>query len=394
MLSLVHLDTGEDLRGGQIQLLMLARGLAARGHQQLIVTLDGTALEARARQEGYRVFGLPRHDPAGAHGVFQLRQLLHSEPFQILHAHDGRGQTISWLASMGMHVSRVASRRVIYAPPRRIDTRLKYGRTCDAVIAVSNYVRQLLVDAGVPDSRIEVIYDGVEIQENLPDAVTRSRLRAQWQWGCSDQDFVVGHIASAGQEKGLDVARDAASLLKESVPEARIVTALTGSGCSGPQSFFYPIEGEVLGMDGGGGLKVNYTSNLRTMVLPQNRSEFFTALDLFIMPSRAEGLGSAALLAMAHGVPVVASQVGGLPEIVEEGETGWLVPPGSAQALADAIVRAASDPVRLREMGIKARQRAAQFSSTLMVERTEKLYERLVGEKSLEFESQKVKGKS
>jgi glycosyltransferase involved in cell wall biosynthesis len=95
------------------------------------------------------------------------------------------------------------------------------------------------------------------------------------------------------------------------------------------------------------------------------------------MPSRAEGLGSAALVAMAQGVPVVASRVGGLPEVVEEGETGWLVPPGSPQALADAITHAASDPERLREMGNKARQRALQFSSTLMVELTEALYLRL-----------------
>src|SRR5437016_414455 len=108
MIKLIHLDTGEDLRGGQQQLLMLARGLAAGGHQQLVVTLDGTALEAQARQEGFRMFALPRHDPAGAYGIFQLRQLLLAEPFQVLHAHDGKGQTISWLASLGLNAKRVA----------------------------------------------------------------------------------------------------------------------------------------------------------------------------------------------------------------------------------------------------------------------------------------------
>jgi len=127
MLKIVHLDTGADLRGGQQQLLMLARGLRGRGHEQLIVTLDGTLLEARARQEGFRVFALPAHDPGHAHGILQLRQRLRAEPFDILHAHDGKGQTISWLASVGLNVRRVASRRVIYAPARRIDTRLKYG---------------------------------------------------------------------------------------------------------------------------------------------------------------------------------------------------------------------------------------------------------------------------
>lgn len=366
MLKIIHLDTGEDLRGGQRQLLMLARGLAARGHQQLIVTMDGTLLETRARQEGFRVFGLPRHDPAGAHGIFQLRQFLLAEPFHLLHGHDGKGQTISWLASMGLKVSRVATRRVIYTPPRHIDTRVKYGRGCDAVIAVSKYVRQLLVDAGVPASKVEVIYDGVEIDK--PDPSSKPRMRAQW--GCESLDFVVGHIASGGREKGLDVVREAAVLLNASNPGLRIIAATAG--------FAGKARGDILRDR----LKAEGAANLRWTLLPTHGADFFAALDLFIMPSRAEGLGSAALVAMAQGVPVVASKVGGLPEIVEEGETGWLVPPGSPQALADAIAHAASDRSRLHEMGTKAHQRALQFSSTLLVERTETLYVRLTSEKS------------
>jgi glycosyltransferase involved in cell wall biosynthesis len=115
----------------------------------------------------------------------------------------------------------------------------------------------------------------------------------------------------------------------------------------------------------------------------ENISEFLAGLDLFIMPSRAEGLGSAVLLAMTAGLAVVASRVGGLPEVVEEGETGWLVPPNSASALAEAIVAAASDRKRLGELGLRARERARQFSSDIMIERTEALYRRLLSETRL-----------
>src|SRR5262249_20314721 len=101
-------------------------------------------------------------------------------------------------------------------------------------------------------------------------------------------------------------------------------------------------------------------------------------LDLYAMPSRAEGLGSAALLAMAHGVPVVATRVGGLPEVVEDGKTGWLVPADSPAALADLIVSAASDRERLRTVGLQARERARQFASKIMIERTVTLYYRLL----------------
>jgi glycosyltransferase involved in cell wall biosynthesis len=373
MLKIIHLDTGEDLRGGQHQLLMLARGLEERGHQQLVVTLEGTALEARAHQEGFRVFALPRHDPAGAHGIMQVRQLLRTEPFQILHAHDGRGQTISWLASMGMNVARVASRRVTYSPPRRIDTRLKYGRTCDAVIAVSKYVGQLLIDAGVPASHIEVIYDGVELPDEVPEATAGDPVRMVWQYKA--HDFLVGHISTATDEKGLDVAEAAARQLQKSMSDVQIAIAIAHPNPPDNSSgVIVPVQPPVEPVR-------DYQGNYREIGCPSDLSKFFAALDLYIMPSRAEGLGSSAIMAMAHGVPVVASRVGGLPEIVEEGETGWLVPPGSPEALADAIADAASNRDRLREMGPKARQRAEQFSSTLMVERTESLYKRLAGEK-------------
>jgi glycosyltransferase involved in cell wall biosynthesis len=110
----------------------------------------------------------------------------------------------------------------------------------------------------------------------------------------------------------------------------------------------------------------------------EDLTSFFASIDLFIMPSRSEGLGSAALLAMAHAKAVVASRVGGLPEVVEQGRTGWLIPADSAAALADAILTAASDCERLRAYGEAGRVRAGQFSSAIMVARTEELYSHLL----------------
>ena len=110
----------------------------------------------------------------------------------------------------------------------------------------------------------------------------------------------------------------------------------------------------------------------------ENLAEFFPGLDLFLMPSKAEGLGSSALWAMAYGLPVVATRVGGLPEIVVENETGWLIPPGSPQELADALLLASRDRAKLVEFGRNGRKRADGFSAAIMVSRTEALYYRLV----------------
>lgn len=351
MPKIVHLDTGSDLRGGQQQLLMLARGLRERGHEQLIVTLDETSLGLSARKQGFRVFALPAHDPANANGILQLRQLLRAEPFQILHAHDGKGQTISWFASLGLNGRRIAHRRVTYSPPRRLDTRFKYGFTCDRVIAISQFIRQLLIDSGVPQSKIEVIHDGVELPDEFPNAESRARVRDPM--GPGSREFLVGMFGGLTPEKGQDVALNAAVILAKSTPNACLVLATRK-----PAMIVSPL-------------------NVRSIGFPKDFGDFFAGLDLFIIPSLAEGLGSSALLAMAYGVPVIASRVGGLPEIVEDGVTGWLIPPGSPEALAKAIAHAASNGERLREMGAKARERARLFSSNIMVEKTENLYARL-----------------
>jgi glycosyltransferase involved in cell wall biosynthesis len=360
LLRITHVDTGMSLRGGQRQLLLLARGLRARGHDQLLVCQEGSGLEDRACQEGFRVFTLPAHDPAHAFGILRLRQQLVMSAVEILHAHDGRGHTVAWLASLGLPVRRIATRRVTFFPADRWTYRLKYARTCHAVVAVSDYIRDLAAGAGVPRERIEVIPDGIELPPDLPGDAARSRLRNAWE--LSEEAFVVGQLGAFTPEKGHDVALDALALVAAKLPHARLVLAGEGSP---------PAAGALAQRIDRLGARV------RLLDAVEDLADFFPGLDLLIMPSKAEGLGSSALLAMAYGLPVVANRVGGLPEVVLENETGWLVPPGSPQALADAIILAASDRDRLVQFGRQGRKRAEGFSADIMVGRTEALYQRL-----------------
>lgn len=361
VLRIGHVDTGLTLRGGQRQLLLLAHGLRERGHSQLIVCPEKSELCARASAEGFQVLALPQQDYRHLRGIRQLRRRLHQDGLMLLHAHDGVGQTVAWLASLGTGVRRIASRRVTYLPKRRLDYHLKYKYTCDAVIAVSKFVGHILEDTGIPPSMIKVIPDGIEIPDRLPDAATRLDTRAKWR--VSEREFVVGQLASFSPEKGLDIAIAAFDILSNKLPHAKLV-----------------LGGDISAAD-------LATSNLAAAVgsgqvllagYQEDLFHFFSGLDLYIMPSRSEGLGSAALMAMAHGIPLIATRVGGLTEIVEDTKTGWLVAPESPETLASAIVAAASNPSRLKELGAGARERAKEFSVKIMVERTEALYNRLI----------------
>jgi L-malate glycosyltransferase len=364
-LRIGHVDTGMVLRGGQRQLLLLAHGLRTRGHSQLIVCPQESELCRSATADGFQVLGLPQNDFRHIQGIRILRRRLYEGALMLLHAHDGVGQTVAWLASLGTQVRRVATRRVTYLPRRRLDYRLKYRHTCHAVIAVSQFICRILEETGIPPAMINVIPDGIEIPEQVPGAATQNAIRAKWR--LTENDFVAGHLGGFSREKGQDLALRAMELLADRVPNARLVL---GGAISAEDLATSSLAKAVAG---GRVLLAGYQENL---------FEFFSGLDVYIMPSRSEGLGSAALLAMAHGLPVIATKIGGLPEIVEEGITGWLVEPESPEALADAIAAAASNPARSKELGEGARDRSKEYSADLMVERTEALYRRLLNLKA------------
>jgi L-malate glycosyltransferase len=332
-LSIIHVDTEETWRGGQESLLTLARGLRERGYHQTIVCPPSSVLAERARAAGFPIekLGLRAAD--------------------IVHAHSGRALTLAFRETFGFaKVHRVVTRHVAFRPRNPWMHRTKYRWACEGVIAVSDAVRRGLIETGVPSDKIEVIYTGIEMPEPPP----RDRLT----FGLYPTDFVVGHMGAFAKEKGQDVAVAAANLLRESMPYARFLLAGEGKLLNemrrrAPDTVTFP------------GFVANHTA-------------FFGALNVFIMPSRSEAWGMAALEAMAYGVPVIASDVGGLPEIVEPDNGGWLVPAGDPAALARAIMESASSPYRLYEQSQKARKRAELFSVGRMVEQTEAFYRRFV----------------
>jgi len=325
--------------------------------------MKGTPVEARARELGIPVLPLPASDPGLIGAIRRLRRNLQAERPEILHAHDARGLNLAWLASQGLPIRRVVNRDVTFHPKfpggRRLQS-WKYSHTADLVLTCSDHIKQSLIRSGVPPSKIEVIYAAIEWPEQLPPTCNQSRSRAEWGFG--EDEFVAGHVGAFTPEKGQDIAIEAAALLKLRQSNIRMVLAGEVS-----KKALLELRRRYPGFE----------DHVRLPGYVPDLGAFFSCLDLFIMPSRGEGLGISALQAMAWGLAVVATNVGGLAEVVEDGETGWLVPPDDPAALAEAIARAASDRARLREMGLKARERARQFSSKLMVERTEELYKKL-----------------
>lgn len=251
-----------------------------------------------------------------------------------MHAHSGRAHNAVIRATLGSGLKRVVTRHVAFAPSSPLIHRLKYTKTCDGIIAVSNAVREVLVRSGIPASHIAVIHTGIELPGSVaarPDA----------------GPITVGHMGAFTEEKGQATLVAAAREL----PQVRFV--LAGEG---------PLREQ---------LQRSAPANVKFPGFVTDAAAFFGKLDAFVMPSRSEAWGLAAIEAMAHGAPVIASDIEGLAEIVTN-ETGWLVPAGDPAAWVRAI--AALNRDALRAMSPAARERAAQFSVDRMAEQTERFY--------------------
>ena len=292
-MRILHLDSGAEMRGGQWQVLRLIEGLGAAGHQNTLLARGGSPLYAEARARGMDV-----------HAWSSLSVARRSGEADIVHAHDARSHTVAALAAADRLV---VSRRVAFLVKRNPASRWKYSRAAHFV-AVSQHVKSLLMDAGIPASKITVVYDGVPV---------------------------------------LPVSHGSEVLIPESSD---------------------PAKGTVLAIEGAklAGLAVRPSGNLESDL---------ARAGLFLYITHSEGLGSAVLLAMSAGVPVIASNVGGLREIVVHERTGLLTA-NAPDAIAAAVRRLMDDRALAQTLAVRARSTVQQkFSVERMVAETVRVYE-------------------
>jgi len=275
------------MRGGQWQALFLIEGLAAAGVDCTLVARAGAPLWAAARERGLRVEPITalarRHD--------------------LIHAHDARSHT---LGAVIPRARLVVSRRVAFP----IRSRWKYARA-ERYLAVSEYVKSILIGAGIAAEKIDDVHEGVPLLERPAG------------------DIVLAP-ATDDPQKGTALAREAARLA---------------------------------------GVELKVSSDLQ-------RDLRRGAIFLYI--TQSEGLGSGALLAMSAGAAVIASDAGGLPEVIRHGENGLLAP-NEPQAIARALGELRADPALAYRLGEAGRQTVVErFTVERMVRRTMEIYRQVL----------------
>jgi glycosyltransferase involved in cell wall biosynthesis len=352
MISFLFIDTERVWRGGQDQLLTLLRGFCDRRHQVHLVCHPKTLLEERARSAGAVVHPLSIPREIGVSSLVRLRRIISRLRPEILAFNTPRSILPGNLASRHSSVRvRIIFRRVNFPLGENFITRLKYTWGIDCIVAISDSIKQQLQAGGVPSSLIRTIHEGLDLSL-YPERETA--------WTARGPDpIVVGTLASLSPEKGLTYLVKAASLIPYASFRLRFV--IVGDGeCRGD------LERQVR--------QEGLESIFQFVGFQDQVLTYLNAFHLLVLPSLSEGLSSAILAAMAASLPVIATNVGGIPELVQHGHNGLLVPPRDPIALAEAIQILCDNPRQAREMGKRGRQRMEErFTLERKISETEEL---------------------
>ncbi len=357
-LRVLMVDSERTWRGGQAQVLLLMKGLVEVGVEvHLAAPADGALC---ARTEGLRVV---RHGwkPDTIVGGARLRGIIARGAFDLVHSHASRAHGWAALARVGVRPRpiHVVSRRVDFAPGRSVLAALKYRRGADAYIAISEGVRDVLVAGGIPPARVFLAHSGIDLDKfkHMRDA---SYLRDEF--GVRDGERIVGSVAALAPHKAhADLLRAAARVCAQR-PGVRFF--LVGEG-------ELRAELERLARELGIADAVVFTG------FRQDALELLSIFDVFVMSSYLEGLGTSIMDAQVLRVPVVATRAGGIPEIVEDGVSGLLVPARDPGLLADAILRMLNDDTLRAACVREAARRAAGYDYHTMVNKTLDVYRAL-----------------
>ncbi len=359
-MRILHVDTERGWRGGEQQLLYLVEGLREKGIGVAVACRAGEELEKRCEERGIETIPLKGNSLTDI-----LRIGAAAKRFDIVHAHSAKAHTISAFSKKFHRKPVIYTRRVDYPPRRNSLTSLKY-RLTDEVVAISKAVAEIVSsNTGIPVDRIPVIPSAVEpdIERKVRNEAVE-RIRKEF-----DGKPLIGTAAALTEQKNIPNLIEAARILTEKYPEAKFVVFGEGK-----------LRQELERLIEEKGLKGNFIlAGFR-----KNIEECIKALDLFVLPSDFEGLGSSILIAMALKVPVVATDVGGVSEAVINGETGLLVPRGNPVKLAHAISRVLEDKTLQKHVVSRAFNLInRKFSVDRMVDAYTQLYGEVVGGRSI-----------
>lgn len=359
-MNILYITNHLNIGGISSYLFSLASGLKSRGHNICVATSGGDLL-SRFQQEGIGYIHIPiktknEFSPKIIFSIFKLSGLIRQNNIDLVHSNSRTTQVLGSLLVKGRRIPHIFSCHGFFK--RRILRRL-FPCWGEAIVAISDSVKEHLIsDFGLSKDKIRVINSGIKIG---PSAITNEITKAQRkrELGLGER-LVVGIVARLSDVKGHQYLIEAMKIVFKEFPQAMLVIAGDGK-----------LKNELANLVKRLGIEE------RVVFLPatEDPQALLPAMDIFVLPSLKEGLGLALMEAMACGLAVIGSSVGGIKSLIQHGYNGLLVAPTDVDGLSCAILDLLRDKPKRDSLGQRARILIENnFSQEKMVLETEKLY--------------------
>lgn len=359
-MNILFLTTHSNTGGITSYILTLGSALVKSGHKVWVASSGGDCV-SQMEESGIRHIKVNIRTKSEVHpklwlSLPLLNDLLRKERIEIIHAQTRVTQVLGALLSRLTGVKMITTCHGFFRPRWFRRTFPCWGA---AVVAISKPVAQhLSVDFGVPERRIHLIPNGIDLDRFVRVREQQRRsVRQKMEIGDTP---LIGIIARLSDVKGISILIQAMPILLKEASSA--VLMIVGQG---------PEEANLRKMT----QDLSLTAHVRFKATINQTQELLGAFDVFVMPSLMEGLGLSVMEAQACGIPVVASRVGGLVDLIEDGKSGYLVPVNDPAALAGRILEVLRRPDQAKMMADQARSNIENhFSSRKMLQETLRVY--------------------
>ncbi|OVE77430.1 hypothetical protein BVX98_02710 [bacterium F11] len=361
-LRVAHINTEKTWRGGEQQAFSLIQGLNRKGHTNWVVARKNSLFFERTNNAGMSVHAVRPFAEWDFLTACSVRRWLIREKIDIVHAHASHAASLGALATLGTQIPLVISRRVDFHLSNNPFSKWKYNRA-KKILAISKGVRHVLLEDGILGENIELVPSGIDFSRYQGVAKISHE-----EMGVPKDSFVIGQVAALEDHKDQETFLKAMSLLKKDIPQARAVLVGNGSLYSHLQDLTKSLELE---------------ETVFFLGYQDKPLNFLAGFDVFCLSSKLEGLGTSLLDAMALRVPVVATRTGGIPEIVENGETGYLVSPRNPSELAGALSHLIESGQPSPKILQNAFEKAKKFEIIHTISKTEEIYRYLSNKRNI-----------
>ena len=338
-------------------MMYLMDALRNKNYNNVVSAQPNSVLVRKVINNNFRVCPVVMRGELDFKAIRSICRVITDERIDIVHAHTSHAHTIGAIAAKIKKIPFVVTRRVDFGVTRNIFSNIKYNYLANKIIAISNAIKSILINAGVPQEKIDVVYSGIDTEkfDNMSDTLYLSE-----EFNLSKYTPIIGTIAHLTDHKGHKYLLSAVPDVLKTFPDALFL--IIGEG-----ELEEDLKKQVK--------KLDITGNVVFTGFRKDIGELLSIMDLFVLSSHLEGLCTSLMDAMLMKLPVVATTAGGIPEVVVDKGTGILVPPKNSKDLADAIIQLLSNKEEAGEMGERGLKRVkTMFNVSRMVEGTEIVY--------------------